>query len=104
VEAICRRVDPALFFHPEGERGRARRNREEKAKQVCAQCPVMAECRAHALTYQEPFGIWGGLTEEERSRFLPARAITLRTHRSSEPNVQSGNSPVGDGLPLEGPE
>lgn len=26
----------------------------------------MAECRSHALVVREPYGVWGGLTEEER--------------------------------------
>jgi hypothetical protein len=30
------------------------------------QCPVIADCRAYALQVGEPFGVWGGLCEEER--------------------------------------
>ena len=37
----CRDADPTLFFHPEGERGPARRNRDAAAKAICATCPVM---------------------------------------------------------------
>jgi WhiB family redox-sensing transcriptional regulator len=45
-----------------------------EAKAVCARCPVLAECRRDALTAHEPFGIWGGLTVEERDALLaPAR-------------------------------
>jgi len=33
---------------------------------VCASCPVIAQCRAHALAVQEPYGIWGGLSEDDR--------------------------------------
>ena len=36
------------------------------AKAVCAACPVCAACLAHALAYDEPWGIWGGLTTRER--------------------------------------
>jgi WhiB family transcriptional regulator, redox-sensing transcriptional regulator len=82
VAARCRGEDLSLFFHPDGERGQARRRRQLLAKQVCAQCPVLVQCRAHSLAFQEPFGTWGGLTEDERSRLLPARAVNLRTHRS----------------------
>ena len=38
------------------------------AKRVCAACPVMAECLEQAIVNQEPFGVWGGLTEQERAR------------------------------------
>jgi WhiB family redox-sensing transcriptional regulator len=77
----------ALFFHPDGERGRERRRRQELAKKVCAECPVVAQCRAHSLAFEEPFGTWGGLTEDERSRLIPASAVRLRTHRgTTEPS------------------
>ena len=38
-EGKCREADPTLFFHPEGERGAARRRRAEAAKAVCAELP-----------------------------------------------------------------
>ncbi len=62
----CRGRDTELFFHPEGERGMRRRNREAAAKAVCSGCPVRQQCRAHALAVQEPYGVWGGLSEHER--------------------------------------
>ena len=61
----CRRLSPDAFFHPEGERGAARIQRATAAKRVCGGCPVLAQCR-HALAAREPYGIWGGMTEEER--------------------------------------
>jgi WhiB family redox-sensing transcriptional regulator len=66
VNALCRDTDPAMFFHPEGERGRARKHRQQKAKAVCAKCPVVAQCREHALRFGEDFGTWGGLSEDDR--------------------------------------
>ncbi|BBY65513.1 WhiB family transcriptional regulator [Mycolicibacterium helvum] len=82
LRARCRAEDPSLFFHPEGERGVARTRREQLAKQVCAQCPVIDSCRHHSLAYVEAFGTWGGLSETERSRLLPPHVSNLRTHRS----------------------
>lgn len=67
LRASCRGADWRTFFSPDGERGRARSARENRAKQMCRQCPVMAECRAHALRVQEPYGTWGGLSEAERA-------------------------------------
>jgi WhiB family redox-sensing transcriptional regulator len=66
----CRGRDSAQFFHPDGERGSSRTRREAAAKLVCATCPVRPECAAHALTVQEPYGVWGGFTEAERLRLL----------------------------------
>lgn len=39
----------------------------EQAKAICANCPVRQKCLDWALTTPEPWGIWGGLTEEERA-------------------------------------
>ena len=66
----CRGVDSELFFHPEGERGPRRANREAAAKAVCRTCPVVEACRAHALAVREPYGVWGGLAEHERELLL----------------------------------
>ena len=66
-QGACRGRDPEMFFHPDGERGPRRRARENAAKAICATCPVLAQCREHALRVQEPFGIWGGLSEEDRA-------------------------------------
>ncbi|MDX6356547.1 MAG: WhiB family transcriptional regulator, redox-sensing transcriptional regulator [Streptomyces sp.] len=68
--AACRGVDSSLFFHPEGERGAARSAREASAKEVCMRCPVRAECATHALAVREPYGVWGGLTEDEREAMM----------------------------------
>ena len=69
----CRGKDTELFFHPEGERGPRRANREAAAKAVCATCPVLLQCRRHALAAREPYGVWGGLSEHEREA-IAARA------------------------------
>lgn len=69
-QGACRSADPDLFFHPEGERGSARRRRDEAAKAICATCPVIDQCREHSLRVREPYGVWGGLTEDERQAVL----------------------------------
>jgi WhiB family redox-sensing transcriptional regulator len=66
LQGACRGEDPGLFFHPEGERGPLRVEREDAAKAVCARCPVLALCASHALAVREPYGVWGGLTEDDR--------------------------------------
>lgn len=68
----CRGQDSGTFFHPDGERGASRLRREMAAKSICRACPVRAECAAHALAAREPYGVWGGFTEAERSRLLAA--------------------------------
>jgi WhiB family redox-sensing transcriptional regulator len=73
LAAACRGMESSLFFAPDGERSRARNRRIASAKAVCAGCPVRTDCRNYAIGAGETFGIWGGLTEDERT---PTRNLT----------------------------
>ncbi|WP_349307611.1 WhiB family transcriptional regulator [Rhodococcus sp. IEGM 1351] len=66
--ARCLGTDTAMFFSPTGEGRKARERREDAAKTLCAQCPVIDACRDHALTAGETYGVWGGTTEKDRRR------------------------------------
>ncbi|MDO5743011.1 MAG: WhiB family transcriptional regulator [Micrococcaceae bacterium] len=66
-EALCAQTDPEAFFP---EKGGSTRD----AKRVCGGCNVRSECLEYALTNDERFGIWGGLSERERRR-LRKRAV-----------------------------
>lgn len=74
LHGLCRDLETAVFFHPDNERGPARRRRQEHAKQICRRCPVVAQCRQHALSTREPFGVWGGLDEDERRAIFAGRS------------------------------
>lgn len=62
--AACVDVDPDLHF-PVGTDGPALLQITE-AKAVCFGCPVRALCLSWALTTGQDWGIWGGLTADER--------------------------------------
>ena len=47
--------------------------RESAAKAICASCPVMMQCAAHALAVREPYGVWGGLSEDDRDAIYAGR-------------------------------
>ena len=81
LRGSCRGTDSDLFFHPEGERGQARSSREESAKEVCLHCPVCKPCREHALKVHEPYGVWGGMTEEEREEYYAREKAAARATR-----------------------
>lgn len=72
-DAACRSEETTMFFAPSQEPTAARLSREEAAKRVCAGCPVLMECREHALAQPEPYGVWGGLTAAERRVMLSRR-------------------------------
>lgn len=64
----CKTADPLLFFHPQNERGTSRLRRDREAKRICAACSVRMECADYAVRAREPYGVWGGLSEEEREQ------------------------------------
>jgi WhiB family transcriptional regulator, redox-sensing transcriptional regulator len=65
-DAACRNLGSSLFFGPDGERAATRRRREAAAKAICARCPVQMPCALFALATRQPYGVWGGLTEDDR--------------------------------------
>ncbi|WP_219417457.1 WhiB family transcriptional regulator [Pseudonocardia nigra] len=88
LRAECRGMDSAFFFHPENERGPARADREARAKDVCMRCPVLEQCRTHALAAHEPYGVWGGLSEAERDEIIRnSRGRSLRVAPHEGPRV-----------------
>lgn len=64
-DAACRGMGPDLFFPSQGEDG-------DMAKQVCASCPVAAQCNDYAINGRERFGVWGGNSERVRRRYKSA--------------------------------
>ncbi|WP_352247618.1 WhiB family transcriptional regulator [Amycolatopsis nalaikhensis] len=55
-------------------------------RRICASCSVRAPCLAEAFTERDPWGVWGGLTPDEREqlagpdhvRILPAHGTNPR--------------------------
>src|SRR3954454_2154638 len=87
----CRSADPEVVFHPDNERGPRRRSREIAAKAVGASCPVIAECARHALSVREPYGVWGGLSEDDREEIYAAgRRMPVPAPVPAPPAVAAG--------------
>lgn len=84
LRGLCRGKDSSLFFHPEGERGAARSSREAAAKEICLNCPVQIPCAEHALRVREPYGVWGGMTEEEREEHHARQKALARAQAARE--------------------
>jgi WhiB family redox-sensing transcriptional regulator len=103
LRGSCRGTDSDLFFHPEGERGQARSSREESAKEVCLHCPVCKPCREHALKVHEPYGVWGGMTEEEREEYYSREKQAARAARLAA-TAAAGSPPTAkNGKPTRKP-
>jgi WhiB family redox-sensing transcriptional regulator len=96
LDASCRGMDVGHFYHPAAERNKAREQRIAQARAICQQCPVIAECLDHALRVREPYGIWGGRSEDERAALLgvkslryPARIIEIGQPKDKEPGERA---------------
>ena len=65
-EGHCRYYPPAAFFPSDGVGVVA-------AREICAECPVSAQCLEYALVNRIEHGVWGGASERERRRILKRR-------------------------------
>jgi WhiB family redox-sensing transcriptional regulator len=80
--AACCQADPELFF-PIGSAGTGAAE-IQRAKAICAGCPVRRPCLIYALATSQEFGIWGGRDEDERRllhRQWRESRITVSTKR-----------------------
>jgi WhiB family redox-sensing transcriptional regulator len=57
---------PFAFFPEDSVWPSERRLMVSTAKEVCGRCPLQNECADYGLAANEDFGIWGGLTAEDR--------------------------------------
>lgn len=88
TDALCKEIDPDLWF-PSNENSRIKSSYEAMnyAKSVCARCPMLVQCLAHAITNKEEHGIWGGSTPNERKRIkttAQAKQFLIELHTNSE--------------------
>lgn len=78
VDAACRAYDPELFF----DLGGGPSLRRAAALEVCRDCPVVMQCRAHAaaLRCEGPlWGVWGGRVWTSGTTRGEARTILAQT-------------------------
>jgi WhiB family redox-sensing transcriptional regulator len=80
--ALCTGEDPELFFPIGG--GDEVLDQVDRAKSVCARCPVRPECLEWALVTCQDAGVWGGLDAEERRTIRRERR---KAGRELEPAV-----------------
>ncbi|MFF8289772.1 WhiB family transcriptional regulator [Streptomyces sp. NPDC016309] len=57
--ALCAQTGADFFFPDPGSSTR-------EAKRLCGACEGREACLEYALTHDERFGVWGGLSEKER--------------------------------------
>jgi WhiB family redox-sensing transcriptional regulator len=66
----CRNHPPSVFFPSDGVG-------VDRARTICATCPVSAPCLEYALANRIDHGVWGGTSERERRRILKRRRLSI---------------------------
>jgi hypothetical protein len=79
--ANCKDTDPELFFSD--EENRYKKSTVKLVKEICNSCEIKSECLQQAIA-NDMRGIWGGMTEVERTRFSTGSAF-----RARQPNEKS---------------
>lgn len=75
-KAACRTIPVELFFPPLEQEA-------DEAKAVCDGCSVKDPCLEFALAAGERFGVWGGLTPQERRSLVAKRRARARAEAAS---------------------
>jgi WhiB family redox-sensing transcriptional regulator len=67
TQALCAQTGADFFFPEPGSSVR-------EAKRICGMCEIRSACLEYALSNDERFGVWGGLSEKERLHLRRTRA------------------------------
>lgn len=78
-DAACLGYPQHMFFTDD-------RSMVQRAKQICATCPVRIECLAYATANKEEVGVWGGV------HFSRANKERERRHRIRDRRRQEGGA------------
>ena len=73
----CRTLPVEMFFPPAEQEA-------DEAKSICAMCEVRLTCLEFAIAAGERFGIWGGLTTQERRSLSNKRRSLARQAKANE--------------------
>lgn len=57
----CLGVDTEVMFPNEADHAGI-----TEAKTICARCPVLDVCREFAMATRQQWGVWGGMSEDDR--------------------------------------
>lgn len=78
--AECAKPDAAPHFPSDADAAGI-----QAAKNNCRACPVVFECLQSALSNGEQWGVWGGLTPDERNTIR--RNVSRQARRTGEPRA-----------------
>ena len=85
VEGLCAQPerDPEEWFSDRSRGGQSRLRDRREAARLCHGCPVLHECLEYAVATRQRYGVWGGMSERDRT--VLTRATSRRPHPASAP-------------------
>ena len=86
ADAACRE-HPEVNYHPTAGQPTA------PAKAVCAGCLTRSECLAYAQSEGIGFGVWGGLSAQERRALAKSTPDGARRQRPRQVHARSDRQP-----------
>lgn len=75
-QAACSEEDPDVFY-PDMATSHGQKT-AKFAITICESCPVRTKCAQHGISH-ERYGVWGGMTEGERTRYRRKHNVPLDT-------------------------
>jgi len=89
TNALCKNVDPELFFPDERRHQSHRENKQVRdAKEICNQCIHETDCAVYAILRPYIKGVWGSTTTMDRQRIRKENNIV----GLPEPTYSTGGS------------
>lgn len=71
-EAACLGMNQDYFFLEQGSS-----TSSDRAKAICAQCPVISDCLDYALDTNPQYGIWAGMSLRERRHYVAGKPLPM---------------------------
>lgn len=68
-QAGCVGYEPEWWFWFEGTPPWIK----QSAQKICAECPVATQCLEYSIETRSEFGVWAGMTENQRRKLLKGR-------------------------------
>ncbi|GAB3056771.1 hypothetical protein GCM10027053_17770 [Intrasporangium mesophilum] len=85
--------DPEEWFSDRSRGGQSRLRDRREAARLCDGCPVVSECLEYAVATRQRYGVWGGMSERDRTVLTRA---TARTPRTVPPSRREPTEPSAD--------
>lgn len=74
-DASCKKMGNTQFFESLHNRSKEVAQRLLEVKELCASCPVNKDCLDFAVKNEIKYGIWGGMTPQERTQAFPQVSV-----------------------------